>query len=265
MTALQAILHIGLFAFAYYENTLSPASLGRVEITDGVKTVVFQQMSHIASASFYDEVRQDIERASASGYTIFYEWIGTGSEASSKVLDTALGIRFDSGTYTSVADMIGMREQDYRYLFSGIRSLSWVINVDLSLDEVARLYSKLPVSSPEQKPAPIDITRELSGALDALRPEERLTLRYIARSFLNLMLKNNQDFLSSEIGSFLASDIMSVILEDRNEHIAETILSSKSDKIYALYGALHFEGIFQKLQKSNPAWKIVRVESMRPY
>ncbi len=61
---------------------------------------------------------------SASGYTIFYEGVGTGSVKSSEVLDTALGIRFNSGTYTSIADMIGMKEQDYSYLFSGIRDLS---------------------------------------------------------------------------------------------------------------------------------------------
>ncbi len=71
--AINALLYMLVFAIAYYANSISPAYLGRVTLTNGEKTLIFQQMSHIATPGFYQEVSRDIAQKTASGFVIFYE------------------------------------------------------------------------------------------------------------------------------------------------------------------------------------------------
>jgi hypothetical protein len=73
ISSLHAFLHILLFGFFFYQNSVSPAYLGRVTLSNGQKELVFQNMSHIATRSFYERVGSDVAVSTASGYTIFYE------------------------------------------------------------------------------------------------------------------------------------------------------------------------------------------------
>jgi hypothetical protein len=43
-------------------NTWAPATLPRITISNGEKTVIFQSMMHIASSSFYKTVRSDMQK-----------------------------------------------------------------------------------------------------------------------------------------------------------------------------------------------------------
>jgi hypothetical protein len=58
--------------FIIYHNTY-PAALSDVTLSDGSGTVVFIQMSHIASPEFYHQKQQQIQLLSQSGYTILVE------------------------------------------------------------------------------------------------------------------------------------------------------------------------------------------------
>jgi hypothetical protein len=88
---------------------------------------------------------------------------------------------------------------------------------------------------------------------------------FIGRGFLNFLLKQDTSFLLSGESGFMDKNLLDIILHERNEHIASVIQSSEKRKIYALYGALHFDGIFAELKRLDPNWKILSVESIRPY
>jgi hypothetical protein len=43
-------------------NKTAPATLARITLSNGEKTVVFQSMMHIASPGFYDDIKKDMEQ-----------------------------------------------------------------------------------------------------------------------------------------------------------------------------------------------------------
>lgn len=54
-------------------NDYAPATLPRITITNGDKTVIFQSMMHVASPEFYDEVRNDMTNLQSHDFVFFYE------------------------------------------------------------------------------------------------------------------------------------------------------------------------------------------------
>ncbi len=45
-----------------FMNRTAPATLARITLSNGEKTVVFQSMMHIASPGFYDDIKKDMEQ-----------------------------------------------------------------------------------------------------------------------------------------------------------------------------------------------------------
>ncbi len=54
-------------------NEKTPATLPRITITNGEKTVIFQSMMHVASPEFYEEIKKDMESLAQKDYVFFYE------------------------------------------------------------------------------------------------------------------------------------------------------------------------------------------------
>ena len=54
-----------LLIFMLFQNAF-PAAVGKIILTNGDKTVVFYQMSHIATPAFYDQVKNGITELAAS-------------------------------------------------------------------------------------------------------------------------------------------------------------------------------------------------------
>jgi hypothetical protein len=54
-------------------NTWAPATLPRITISNGEKTVIFQSMMHIASPAFYSNIRADMQKLVGQEYVFFYE------------------------------------------------------------------------------------------------------------------------------------------------------------------------------------------------
>ena len=48
-----------------------------------------------------------------------------------------------------------------------------------------------------------------------------------------------------------------ITIEERDKHLANSIVNSKSDKIYITYGSAHFKGVLENLKEMNPDWKVV--------
>ncbi len=57
-----------------------------------------------------------------------------------------------------------------------------------------------------------------------------------------------------------------VILRKRNEHVVDTLIREKSASgVVLVYGALHFQGMYDLLLARDPSWHIDSIEPRYPY
>lgn len=64
--------------------------------------------------------------------------------------------------------------------------------------------------------------------------------------------------------SFGKEAILDTILNDRNQVIVDAINKSENKKIFVVYGALHFPGVYSELKKNDIRWRITRQEIVIP-
>lgn len=64
-----------LLGIVQFTNNTAPATIPKITISNGEKTVIFQSMIHIGSASFYDEIQRDMENLRGREFVFFYEGV----------------------------------------------------------------------------------------------------------------------------------------------------------------------------------------------
>ncbi len=243
-----------LLSFAFLANAF-PGSLSSIHLTDGKRQIVFMQMSHIGTRAYYDRVNHTLRDLTASGYTIYREWVFPGTKENTDRFDRTLGVKISSGTYADFASFIGLVAQDDQ-IFSGISSGS-IRSVDLTLDQIVALMGTGEVLSSDP---PIDPTLELESLRDA---QSWPLLWYILRWVLNFTLSHISG--TDIIFDTMNPRLREAILSKRNKHVVDTILADEKTNIVILYGALHFEGIYELLHRDSPLWKIGTIEPYYPY
>lgn len=80
-----------LFGIIEFTNTHAPATLPRITITNGDKTVIFQSMMHIASPEFYTDIEADMRQLANEDYIFLYEGVKADSPESLEKLSTLMG------------------------------------------------------------------------------------------------------------------------------------------------------------------------------
>lgn len=213
-------------------------------------------MSHIASSEFYEWVKNDIIKAKKDDFVLYFEWVQPGSTENMEKFNTALGVKFDAGVYDNLSKLYGIVAQDNE-LFLGLEN-NKDYNVDLSIDDIMELYTP----STEKKWLPkeaYDINNDIVSRLSELSAKELAILRFINQSFLNFIMKNEvfRDTIIQNLGN---TDLFEVILEDRNKHIVEEVYNRKDEKIFILYGLMHFKWVLDILQQRDPNWRIENIE-----
>lgn len=243
-----------LLSFAFYSNTF-PGSLSEIHMSNGKRNIVFMQMSHIGSKSYYAQVHSRLTELTASWYYLYREGVLPGTPESQKRFDQTLGIKLSTGTYSDVAQVIGLVAQDST-LFDGI-SPSSMTGVDLNLDQIVALMGSGKQASLDP---PLDPSLEV-GALANMNTGPLLP--YIFRWFLNFTLSSlsSTDFFLDT----LDPGIRQAIIEKRNQYVVDTFLSDKNQNVVIVYGALHFEGIYAILRSKDPLWNIVTIKPYYPY
>jgi len=82
----------------------------------------------------------------------------------------------------------------------------------------------------------------------------------MSRGILNVLLKTYQNpALAQELKKNIP--VFSIILDKRNNLLADAIISSPVPNIYIHYGALHYAGVLARLKEKDSRWQeIARTE-----
>ena len=246
--------------FAYYHNDINPAKMPTYTITNGEKTVIFQAMSHIGSQKFYDRVRENIIQAKNEGFVYYYEWVRPGSQENEEKFNNALWVQFDASLYDNMSRLYGLVAQDnYYFLWLGNTPDK---NVDVSLDEVIEKYESIKNDKNIQREytQALPVSEVLFEQLNRLNERELTILRYVNKAMVNMIIKNS-GFSDIMIQNFSNQELFAVILNKRDEVLAQEIITSEDQKIITTYGLLHFQWVLDILQKSDIKWQITKIQS----
>lgn len=258
------IIIIIIWGFAYYNNDINPAKMPEYTISNWKKTVVFQAMSHIAKKDFYDQISKNIRDFKTSSGVYFYEWVKPWSKESSQKFDEALWVNFTPDLYKYMSRLYGVTFQDNNDFIWLVNNLDF--NVDLNLDEIVKIYEKKVTKSNIEKKENtqiINASEQILNELSSLNDKELKILIYVNQAILNVIIKN--DSQAKELLTYIwNTDLFSVILEDRNKNLVDSIVKSEYSKIYITYWLLHFDWMYKLLQENNPNWKIVNIRYYYP-
>jgi Na+/H+ antiporter NhaB len=67
------VVSLSIGYFSYYHNTLHPKTLTQYTLTNGDKTLVFQEMIHIGSENFYNSIAEEIKKYKQDGFVYYFE------------------------------------------------------------------------------------------------------------------------------------------------------------------------------------------------
>jgi hypothetical protein len=244
-----------LFGFIQFTNNVAPATLPKITLSNGEKTVIFQSMMHIGSPWFYEDIRQDMERLKGQDYVFFYEGVRAGTPESIEKLSELMGMNVSEKMYRIFAEMGGLITQNGD-VFLGILPST---NVDLSTDEIITLAGEqnIVASGGVANENIIDVFEKSFPSMNAF---QKNIIRIMSRGMMNILLRTyTNPALTQELQSSIP--VFDIILHQRNDLVVESIIASPIPNIYIHYGALHYEGIFAKLKEKDPRWQeIARTE-----
>ncbi len=233
-------------------------------ISNWQKTVVFQAMSHIARQEFYDDVQNEIRDFKTASWVLFFEWVKEWTKESSEKFDQALWVNFTPDLYKNMSKLYGVTFQDNSKLLWLVNNLDF--NVDLTLDEVVRIYEekvKIWTWSKNKSNEVINASDEILAKLSELNDKELKILVYVNQAILNVIIKND-DKMKELVSNFWNPDLLDVIIEERDKNLAENIVKSEYDKIFITYWLLHFDWVLKLLQATDPNWKIITTKELYP-
>ncbi len=213
-------------------------------------------MSHVATPKFYNTVKSDLISLTETGYIVYIEWVTPWKKENQDRFEKMLGMKFNSGTYESMANALGMVAQD-KSLFSGLKKES-LKNVDISIDDIVSLTSSSSTLSSSD--APIDLEAEFAKLPSFA---DNSLFAYMMQAVMNFSLKYDTSF--DLLSSGIDSGLLDTILSKRNHYVVDTFIKGSDQKVVFLYGGLHFQGMYDLLKIANPEWKILAVEARYPY
>lgn len=250
-----------LWSFLVYENEISPATMHLYTLTNGEKTVKFQEMIHIGSTWFYNWVQNSLRSAKSNWFVLYYEEVKPWTQENMNKFNQAIGIKFEKDLYKNFSRLYGVTFQNNQNFLWVVNNLDY--NVDISIDDVMQLYEleehheKTPPENVE------DINKTLLEELSKIDDVSLKILIYVNQWILNFMIKSDtlKDTLMNE---FWNKALFDVILHKRNEVVAKKIIQSKDQKIFVLYWQLHFQWIYELLKEKDPRWSIIQTQSFYP-
>jgi len=234
-----------LWFFTYYQNQINPAKMPLYTLTNDIKTIQFQWMSHIASSQFYTWVQAAIWVAKKENFVLFFEWVRPGSEENLEKFNQAIWVDFNPSLYENFSKLYWVTHQNNE-------DFLWILNdndfnIDLDIDTIMSLYNKkIDKNSISLEETNIEVPDVSTDIIEILTE-----------------MSDKQLAINAIISNFGNQDLFAVILDDRNTHLVENINQSEYNKIIVIYGLMHFEWVFDLLQSEDENWRIERIDYAR--
>jgi len=255
-----------LWSFAYYQNEVSPAKMPVYTISNWDKTIIFQNMSHIWTQSFYHNVKENIIKSKNKDFVLYYEWVQPWKEENMQEFNKILWIDFNQDTYKNFSKLYWLTHQDNRLFLNLVNNKDY--NIDISIDDIISIYKekteskeiKNKKSKSEEKP--ININKLVNEKLENLNERQLKILVYINQSIMNFIIKN-KNFRDGLLKYSWKENLFEVILWERNNHLSDEIINRKDKKVHILYWLMHFPWVFENLKKQDPKWKIIKTEYLQ--
>lgn len=198
-------------------------------ISDGDKTVAYIPMMHMNKSEFYESVKSSVDSLRDAGYMVLYEGIDITHNIDSLAMDTL---------NRKVRRVIGMHMSNYN-----------------DTNNVAMKKFQLKGLIPQSNEntgivTGTDIRADLP--LDTLVQIYEQNRGRIALTDCDFTTPLNSKYKCAQLGN---EDAVFLVLTIRDQLVAKRILFEESKKIAVVYGALHFDGIFNELRARNNNWK----------
>ena len=217
-------------------------------------------MSHIWSQAFYDQVKENINAAKNNGFVLFYEWVRPGTEKNLDDFNEAIWIEFSPDLYKNFSKLYWVAHQknpEFLWIFNDND-----FNIDLDINTIMNIYREKTwetnqVNQKRWEQEIADISRDIIDQLSHLSERELAVMRYINKSILNFIIKN-AGLRDTILQRFWNQNLFAVILDSRNEFLAENIVSSEYNNIFVMYGLMHYTWVLEILQSQDPNWKVIQ-------
>lgn len=259
-STIEIIIVLSLFfivsgVVSYWAGLFKPITVNKYVLTNGTKTVVFQEMRHIGTGNFYKRVDDDIKYYRNQGYVFGYE-----------------GIFFIGGREMYVDEKIDYTQpyMEQPTVLGGLHNDD--VNLDLNWLAISNSIEKKMKVVNNQNQNTVGYVSQTLNDIPMIKNEQKMSKRginlvdYTANNLMRIRyfenLSNNYNF---DIHRILFSEHpieKSVIIDDRNKIVADFIKEERRDRILINYGAEHFDGIFKLLKTYDDNWKIVRFERL---
>ena len=110
----------------------------------------------------------------------------------------------------------------------------------------------------------MDIESEIRSTMASMTPRERTWMSWVGGGLLSWSLRRSADLDSLSTGGSQAQ-LFTTIIDRRNDAIIRYIQEHPTERIAIVYGALHFNGVYESLQRLDPPWTVTHIESREPY
>jgi hypothetical protein len=222
---------------------------------DSNKTVIFLPMVHAGKPEFYKNVQQTVADLKNNGYVVFYEGVKPGIISDSALTQTTLA------KYQRYPEVKTLSLDSLKKLIYAVK-LKRMIGIYPDSTAYSEYIKKLPIlkKSVVQPSASnlgisnndfnIDVTKielvdlyELTNGEIALEQIDfAIPLKEPLPGFRRLKQKN----------------VTPIIINYRNEYLANCIQNSIYNRILIIYGLRHKKGTFEILNRLDPTWKVFK-------
>lgn len=263
-----SLLSLPFYYLAYKAKT-DPVLLPQTVLSNGEKTLIFQGITHIGSEHFYKSIGYDLETALNEGYKVFYEGIKLSSPENDSWFSQTIGDGDPSKSYKDLALACNLQFQsDYFQLIDHDQDThpDQHLMADPDTSQVKVEYDRL--------------MRDDTAFSFTMKMQQGYQENHQQAQHLSTLIEwvkqgiGNQHPIVGTLCQGLFTRVLDpsktsapplnkLLVDFRNKHLANTILTDTSNKIYIVYSANHLSGIFTLLHDQDPRWEIKSVKWLR--
>jgi hypothetical protein len=219
------------------------------------KIVVFLSMTHAGKPEFYKNVEQTIFNLKNDGYVVFYEGVKAG-------------IISDSAFDTSTIKKYQRYPEVKRLSLDSLKMLIYAIKLKrmVGIYPDSTNYSKAIKGLPIMKKSVVQPSASHLGVSD-----NDFNIDVTKTELVDLYEQTNGEIILEQIDFAVPlneplphfrilkqKNVTPIIINYRNEHLANSIQNSIYNKILILYGLAHKKGTFEVLNRLDTSWEILK-------